>query len=145
MTDERSVHDVQPEPVQLVCGHEMRLRPTHWPKPGELLWCPLCRLETHRRFPTRFDKAGNIIPEQWHWICKTHNTCNSGCHEYGMDRVGARMSSYRHGRKYPLHEVWLISPDGVVVERWGPQSLGAPAPLWTTSAGVAMWTKKGES
>jgi hypothetical protein len=50
----------------------------------------------------------------------------------------------RHSLKYPVHEIWLISPVGVVTQRWGLDSWGAPEPLFTTKDGVAMWKREGE-
>lgn len=130
MSNANEGYETSPEPFTLECGHIMRLRPSVQPKPGELLWCPLCRKDTHRLFTPESDKAGNVIPIEWHWICKKHNACNSGNRKFGQDSQRAKSSAYLHGRKYPLHEVWVISPDGKVTERWGPDSLEAPEPLF---------------
>lgn len=134
-----------PEDVPLACGHVMRLRPAHKPLPGTLVWCGLCKSYTHRPFPLKRDLDGLPVPFEWHWKCLTNNRCNTAQTGHGASEENAKYSAARHSQRHPTHEVWLIGPTGAVVERWGPDSLGAPAPLWETKAGVVMWKPKGEN
>lgn len=131
-----------PEPVTLACGHIMRVRPSHIPKPGVLMWCGRCRANTHMPFPLKLDVDGKPVLGDWSWKCLRGSNCNGGQHGHGSSETNARYAAGRHSRKYPTHEIWLISPRGIVVDRWGPDTYGAPEPLWHTSTGIAMWTAK---
>lgn len=130
------------EPVTLACGHIMYVRPSHVPQPGVLLWCGRCKSDTHLPFPMRKDVDGKPVPGDWYWKCLRGSNCNGGQHGHGSSMTNAQYAAARHSRKYPTHEIWLISPRGIVTDRWGPDSYGAPEPLWRTSAGVVMWTPK---
>lgn len=126
----------------LACGHILYTTPTRAPRPGVLMWCARCKGNTHFPFPMELDLDGNPAPGEWTWKCLMGKNCNGGQHGHGASRDATKYAAGRHSRKYPTHEIWLISPTGVVDERWGPDTYGAPEPLWHTPSGVAMWREK---
>lgn len=140
MPERRGAAPQGPVDVPLVCGHRMRVRPSQRPVPGVLLWCGLCGDYTHSPFPLEANKHGERVLGEWRWKCLTNRRCNSGQHGHGNSETNAMYAATRHSHKYPTHEVWLISPRGVVAKRWGPDSWGAPEPLWKN--GVATWKEE---
>ena len=121
----------------------MLVRGGQRPVPGVLLWCKACAGRSHVPFSLEINKHGETVLGEWRWKCLTGRRCNSGRHGHGSSEINAMYAAGRHSRKYPLHEIWLITPWGMVEQRWGPDSWGAPEPLFTTKDGVVMW-KKGE-
>jgi hypothetical protein len=119
-------HHKGSEAVTYVCGHTYSNFKAHAPEPGELKFCTKCRVYTHRAFPMPKDSAGDPVEGEWRWHCSTVSRCNSGQHHSGASAELAMMAGSKHGRKFPHHKVWLISPRGIVVARWG----GEPEPLF---------------
>lgn len=128
----------EPGPVLLACGHRVLFRPSHRPPYGHLAWCQQCGAYSHQPFPMPRNSAGEPVPGEWRWRCATGNRCNGGQHDHGSSETNARYAGSRHSRAHPKHEVWLISPYGVVTERWG-DALGTETmPLFNTY-GIAYW------
>jgi hypothetical protein len=108
--------------VTLACGHSYWSYKTHTPDPGVIIWCVRCKKNTHRPFPMKLDSAGESIEGDWTWHCASNGRCNGGgSHKTGLSAELAVHAARRHGRAHPEHEVWLVDPRGVVVERWGGQ------------------------
>jgi hypothetical protein len=127
-------------PVSLACGHEIRLRPAHFPEPGRLVYCVRCSGYSHRPFPLELDLDRKPVPGDWRWRCLTAGGCNSGRQRHGQSRENALYAATQHTRRHHGHEVWLIDPWGRVVDRWGlSDESAAQDPLWVD--GVAIWRK----
>ena len=107
------------------------------PEPGVLLFCVLCNGYSHLPFPLKKDVDGKPVIGEWRWHCRTNGGCNSGRQLAGHSRENALYAGSRHSRMHPLHEVWLIDPEGRVAERWGGSIYDAGTPLWVN--GIAVW------
>lgn len=134
-----SVRPDSPSPVVLACGHVVKLRPTHTPEPGKLIFCIRCDGYSHRPFDLRRDVDGKPMLDEWRWRCRFGRGCNNGRRRYGQSRENALYAASQHSRKHPQHEIWLIDPLGRVAERWGGSLDDAGQPLWVK--GVAVWRK----
>lgn len=123
--------------VLLACGHTIRLRPSHRPVPGKLIFCMRCNGYSHLPFPLKRDVDGRPVLGEWRWKCMTGKSCGGGQHGHGQSRSNALYAASRHSQNHPEHEVWLIDPHGRVTDRWGGSADDVGQPLWVN--GVAIW------
>jgi hypothetical protein len=110
----------------MVCGHAFFSYKTLEPKPGENIWCSKCQEYSHIPFPLPQDSASSPLPREWQWVCATSSRCNMGDHNTGASAELALRGGTEHGRKHAEHEIWLISPQGVVVARWSMKEAQTP-------------------
>lgn len=97
--------------LRLACGHVYVLKTYRkMPVPGSQIYCYRCMAVTH-------------IPAEalgeWRWVCVTNSRCGTH-HMCGQSCALAVEYGSVHARKYPTHEIWVIDPEGGVIERWYP-------------------------
>lgn len=101
-------------PIPMACGHKFLFIKSRVPKPGVLVRCGPCRDLTYLPFPEC---------SEWRYACVDGN-CRHGVRVCGISRENAVLRGSDHVKAHPEHVVWIISPAGVVVERWNIEGQG---------------------
>lgn len=112
-------------PILMVCKHHCWYKAGQVPGYGEEVYCIRCMGYTHRPFPGERDSEGVEWKAEWRWLCRRVR-CLRGIQSEGAYKLDAIRKASRHVQKYSTHEVWVISPEGVVIERWVPAQSALP-------------------